>query len=328
MNAIEIQSVKKSYGSTQALAGVDLSIRQGEFFGLLGPNGAGKTTLIHSLVGLVKPQGGSITVMGDVVAPDSIASKRHIGFAPQEVNVDRFFNLRKTLEFQAGFYGFPRSFAKERAQEMLEQFRLVEKAKFPFYKLSGGMQKRLLIARALMSQPKILILDEPSAGIDVEQRRDLWEYLRDLNRDGTTILLTTHYIDEAEALCERVAIINYGRIIEIGKPKELIEKYCEQRVEIQLSEPMKAQYLEGLSGVEAKENLVIGRGQRIGSLTGEILERTVKAGGNKVLDIQVKHGSLEDVFVQLTGQPMSADERKGNGKGAPEDTEKLPAEPS
>jgi ABC-2 type transport system ATP-binding protein len=194
---------------------------------------------------------------------------------------------------------------------MLAQFRLSEKASSPFYKLSGGMQKRLLIARALMSQPKILILDEPTAGVDVEQRRELWEYLRHLNRDGTTIILTTHYIDEAEALCERVAIINHGRIIEIGKPKELIEKYCEESVEIQLSEPIAPLYFSDLPGVSVEGKTVRGRGNRIGPITGAILERVLNHNGNRVMDVQVKHGSLEEVFIQLTGQSISVDETEG-----------------
>ncbi len=304
MNALEIQSVKKYYSNLQALAGIDLQIHEGEFFGLLGPNGAGKTTLINSIVGLVKPQSGSIQVFGHDVRTHPVEARQCVGFSPQEVNVDRFFNLRKTLEFQAGFYGYSKTFAKERAQEMLEQFKLTEKAKSPFYKLSGGMQKRLLIARALMSKPKLLILDEPSAGIDVAQRQELWEYLRGLNRDGTTIILTTHYIDEAEALCERVAIINHGRIIEMGKPKALIEKYCEESVEIGLIGPIGPILFENLPGLIIKENSISAKGPKIGKITGEILKRVFQNNNQQVLDIQVKHGSLEEVFIKLTGQPI------------------------
>ncbi len=305
MNAIEIQSIQKSYGNVRALNGLDLQICQGEFFGLLGPNGAGKTTLIHSIVGLVKPQAGEIRIFNQAVSHKATQARACIGFAPQEVNVDRFFNLRKTLEFQAGFYGYSKKFARDRAQEMLEQFRLLSKADAPFYRLSGGMQKRLLIARALMSKPKILILDEPSAGIDVEQRRELWEYLRDLNRDGTTIVLTTHYIDEAEALCERVAFINHGKIVEEGKPQELIEKHCEQQVTIEISESLSASLFEDLASVEVFKNRLCAHGNRIGPVTGEILKRVVNAGA-QVKDIQVKHGSLEEVFVKLTGLSLQS----------------------
>jgi len=306
--AIEIHSLKKSYGKVQALRGVDLQIPEGEFFGLLGPNGAGKTTLINSIMGLVKPQEGRVSVLGDPVGPDRLDAKSHLGFSPQEINIDRFFSIRKTLEFQAGFYGYPRSFAKARASELLEQFRLSDKAQSPFYRLSGGMQKRLVIARALMSKPKILILDEPTAGVDVEQRHELWEYLRGLNRDGTTILLTTHYIDEAEALCERVAVIDDGRIIEVGRPKDLIEKYCEESVEIRVSEPVPPQILEGLKGFRIRDDWIVGRGLRIGTVTGEILQRVIGMNGRRILDIRMKSGSLEDVFLTLTGKPISVDE--------------------
>lgn len=310
MNAIVIQSLKKNYQSVQALRGIDLTIESGQFFGLLGPNGAGKTTLIGSIVGLVRPQSGSVTVLGNHVSPHQFESKKSIGFAPQEVNVDRFFSIRKTLEFQAGFYGYSRSFAKQRAEELLEQFRLTEKAKLPFYKLSGGMQRRLLVARALMNKPKILILDEPTAGVDVEQRHELWEYLRGLNRDGTTILLTTHYIDEAEVLCEEVAVINHGRLIERGKPKDLIEKYCEERAEIHLKEPIEVGMLTDLSGVIVEKNKILIRGSKIGETIGEVLHQISAIPNERVVDIEMKSGTLEDVFLILTGQSISVDENE------------------
>ena len=231
MVALEIKSVQKSYGSLVALHNIDLQIPQGEFFGLLGPNGAGKTTLIGSIMGLVKPDSGNIFVFENPVWPNGLKARQHLGFSPQEMNVDRFFNVQKTLEFQAGFYGFDKKTAQKRCEEMLKKFNLKDKAKVQFYKLSGGMQRRLLIARALMSKPDILILDEPSAGIDVEQRHELWNYLRDLNKGNTTIILTTHYIDEAEALCERVAVIHHGRIIEMGHPQVLMKKYTKDSLE-------------------------------------------------------------------------------------------------
>ncbi len=279
MNAISIHAVKKSYGKVQALKGIDLEIREGEFFGLLGPNGAGKTTLIGSIVGLVKPNAGEIEVFDHSVLKNPLQTRKMIGFSPQEINIDRFFNVRKTLEFQAGFYGHPPKFRKQRTEEMLEQFDLKDKAKVQFYKLSGGMQRRLLIARALMSKPRMLILDEPSAGIDVELRYELWTYLRNLNRDGTTILLTTHYIDEAEALCERVAIINHGRLIEIGKPKDLVEKYCLEQVQISLEDALPPSLFENFKGVSHQGKKIIGEAPRIALLTGELLSRIHQNGG-------------------------------------------------
>lgn len=221
---ITISGLRKQFGSLQALHGIDLNIQDGEFFGLLGPNGAGKTTLIKTIVGLAHPTEGNVTVDGmDVSEP--LKTRRLIGFSPQEINLDRYFNVRKTLELQGGYYGLSRVERRQRAEDLMNRFQLVSKADQEIWRLSGGMKKRLLIARALMSQPKILILDEPTAGVDVGQRHELWSFLKDLNRDGTTILLTTHYMDEAEELCDRVAIIHEGQIIETGTPDRLMERY-------------------------------------------------------------------------------------------------------
>lgn len=221
--AVTIRQIKKSYHETEALKGIDLSIAEGEFFGLLGPNGAGKTTLINAMVGLVKPSGGSIQIFGCDAAQNPVAAKRHVGLAPQEINMNTFFSIRKVLEFQGGFFGLRWNEAKQRAEELLKKFGLWEKRKEGRHHLSGGMQRRLLIARALMGKPKLLILDEPTAGIDVELRHELWELLLELNKSGTTILLTTHYIEEAEFLCRRIGIINEGRLIACDTPKRLIE---------------------------------------------------------------------------------------------------------
>lgn len=226
MNAIEISGLKKSYSATvEALKGVDLSIRQGEFFGLLGPNGAGKTTLINSILGLVKPNSGFIHVMGYDIRKDPIAAKRYLGLSPQEINIHAYFPVGKVMEFQGGFYGLSLQESKTRGEKLLKRFGLWEKRKVGRFRLSGGMQRRLMIARALMGKPKILILDEPTAGIDVELRHELWEFLKNLNSDGTTILLTTHYIEEAELLCERVGIIHQGKIVDCDTPKRLLEKH-------------------------------------------------------------------------------------------------------
>lgn len=224
-DAIEIRGIKKSFGNVEALKGIDLAIRQGEFFGLLGPNGAGKTTLINSIVGLVKPNEGSIHVMGYDIKTNPIQAKRHIGLAPQEINVHNYFPIFKVVEFQGGFYGISKSESKKRAEELLKQFGLWEKRKVGRFKLSGGMQRRLMIARALMCSPKILILDEPTAGVDVELRHQLWGFLRKINEAGTTILLTTHYIEEAEMLCHRVGVIHEGKIVACDSPKNLIERH-------------------------------------------------------------------------------------------------------
>lgn len=226
MPAIEILNLKKNYGSTLALGGVDLAIREGEFFGLLGPNGAGKTTLISAIAGLVKPDQGTLRVMGHDLAADPLGAKRNFGLCPQEVNIHYYMPIRKIVEFHGGFYGLAPKQAKKRAEDLLKLFSLWDKRNDGRWKLSGGMQRRLMIVRALMGHPKILILDEPTAGIDVELRHDLWDLLKKLNAEGMTILLTTHYIEEAEVLCGRVGIIHEGKLIACDTPKKLIENHC------------------------------------------------------------------------------------------------------
>lgn len=273
MPAISIQNVGKTYPKVMALQGISLEIREGEFFGLLGPNGAGKTTLIKSIVGLVRLTSGSISVFGMDVRREYLKTKAVIGLSPQEPNIDRYFTVRRTLEFQGGYYGLARKDRKKRAEELMEQFRLSEKAEEEYWKLSGGMQKRVLVARSLMTYPKILILDEPTAGVDVEQRHELWSYLQGLNRDKTTIILTTHYIDEAESLCERVGVIDFGKIIELGTPAELIARHCQKYFVVQ--------------------------GDRRESLNGHGVE-----------DVEIHRGSLEEVFLRLTGKSIHVDENK------------------
>jgi ABC-2 type transport system ATP-binding protein len=302
--AVKIQKLEKYFGRVAALRGIDLEIPAGEFFGLLGPNGAGKSTLINCTVGLAKPTKGSVEVFGHDVRKDPVAAKSRIGFSPQEVNVERFFNLRKTLEFQGGFHGLPAVEAKARADRMLTQFGLQDKAHQQFFRLSGGMQKRLLVARALMSQPQLLILDEPTAGVDVAQRHELWNYLRDLNRDGTTIILTTHYIDEAETLCERVGIINHGRVLELGAPKDLIAKYCDSQIILAVEGKITAQDFSDMTGVEVEGQQIRARTKQLGPSTMQLVERVRQHPERRVLDIQVIRGDLEEVFIKVTGRTM------------------------
>jgi len=304
-HAVEIRKLSKNYKDTRALDGVDLEIREGEFFGLLGPNGAGKTTLINAIVGLVRPNEGEVKVFNHSVSQNPMEAKSCIGFSPQEINTDRFFNLRRTLEFQGGFHGLPRSKSKALAEKLLGQFGLKEKARQQFYRLSGGMQKRLMIARALMSEPKLLMLDEPTAGVDVEQRHDLWTYLRDLNKNGTTILLTTHYIDEAEALCERIGIINHGRIIELGTPKQLIEKYCDSEVEIIVQGELTPEEFKEIPYARVERSSVKATSKRLGTTVEHLLALIIAKPGRRVLDINIKKGDLEEVFIRLTGRRIS-----------------------
>ncbi|QQR81900.1 MAG: ABC transporter ATP-binding protein [Deltaproteobacteria bacterium] len=267
--AISINKLSKTYKKTEALKSLSLEIPMGEFFGLLGPNGAGKTTLIKTIVGLARPTSGSILVFGQNIQDYPLKTKAVIGLSPQEQNIDRYFTVRKILEFQGGYFGLRHKERRQKAEELLGKFNLTDKVDEEFWKLSGGMQRRVMIARSLMASPKILILDEPTAGIDVEQRHELWDFLKNLNRDGTTIILTTHYIDEAEYLCERVAIIDAGQIVEMGFPKELIKKHCEQYF---------------LVNGEKKKDLM----------------------GLTVDQVQVHQGDLEQVFIKLTGKKLES----------------------
>jgi ABC-2 type transport system ATP-binding protein len=214
VTALKIAKLRKTYSnSLLALDGVSLEIRAGRFFGLLGPNGAGKTTLINSIVGLARPESGSVKVFGRDAFQEFREARRMIGVSPQEINLDKFLTVEEVLLYHAGYYGVPKRKACERAEELLERFALAGKRKQRVNTLSGGMKRRMLFARALMHNPRILFLDEPTAGVDVELRYKLWEYIRELNRGGLTILLTTHYLEEAEELCEEIALINEGRIV-------------------------------------------------------------------------------------------------------------------
>ena len=233
--ALQIDRLVKRYGSFLAVDGISLTVNQGEFFGLLGPNGAGKTTTINAIVGLSTITSGSIRLFGHDVVHDWRAARTSVGLAPQEYNFDRYLNIRDILVYQAGYYGLRGKAVAERAAALLERFELSSKAKDPFTRLSGGMKRRLTIARALMHQPKLLILDEPTAGVDVELRIELWHFLRQLNADGTTIILTTHYLEEAEELCERIAIIEHGTIIADEPTAQLIGDRSLQDVFLELT---------------------------------------------------------------------------------------------
>ncbi|PIR25456.1 MAG: ABC transporter ATP-binding protein [Deltaproteobacteria bacterium CG_4_10_14_0_2_um_filter_43_8] len=265
--ALEIHQLKKHYGSLVALNNLELSISEGEFFGLLGPNGAGKTTLIKTIIGLARRTSGSIKVFGKDVEKDYLYTRKMIGVAAQEPNIDHYSPIQRVLEFQGGYHGMNKNDRREKALALLKQFGLIEKRKAMFKFLSGGMQRRVMIARSMMGSPKILILDEPSAGVDVEQRHELWNALRDVNKQGVTIILTTHYIDEAEELCERIGIINKGEIELMGNPQQLINKYCDQYF------------------------MVNG-------------EKRKTLEGHDVRDVEVKQGSLEEVFLKVIGKSM------------------------
>jgi ABC-2 type transport system ATP-binding protein len=218
--AVSIIDVVKHFGSLQALAGVSLAIEQGEFFGLLGPNGAGKTTLISSLAGLIRPDSGKISVLGHDVIADFREARRLLGVVPRELVFDPFFNVRETLRIQSGYFGIRKN--DDWIDEILENLDLTSKANVNMRRLSGGMKRRVLVAQALVHKPPVIVLDEPTAGVDVELRQGLWQFIRRLNGEGHTIILTTHYLEEAEALCNRIALMKQGRVIALDTTANLM----------------------------------------------------------------------------------------------------------
>lgn len=224
--ALQIDSLVKRYPTgTEALKSVSLEIAPGDFFGLLGPNGAGKSTLIHCTTGLARPTSGSIRIFGHDAVNHYRAARQNVGLASQEVNLDFFLTVEETLDYHGGYFGMPRRERRERAEELLETFSLTDKRHERTRFLSGGMKRRITLARALMHRPRLLILDEPTAGVDIELRLELWRYIERINQEGTTILLTTHYLEEAERLCDRVAFINHGEIAAIGTSQDLAARY-------------------------------------------------------------------------------------------------------
>jgi ABC-2 type transport system ATP-binding protein len=226
VNALEIDGLTKRYPTgVEALRDVSLAIPEGALFGLLGPNGAGKSTLIHCSTGLAVPTSGEIRIFGHDAIDDYEDARTAVGLAPQELNIDFFLTLEESLDFHGGYFGMPKRERRERTKELLELFSLTDKRNDRTRTLSGGMKRRLILARALMHRPKLLILDEPTAGVDVELRLELWHYVQQVNDEGTTILLTTHYLEEADQLCDRIAFINEGQIVAEGSSGELSARY-------------------------------------------------------------------------------------------------------
>jgi len=231
-SALHIEDLVKRYPTgVEALRGVSLDIAPGELFGLLGPNGAGKSTLIHCTTGLAQPTSGTIRVFGFDAIDRYADARQAVGLAPQEPNLDWFLTVEETLDYHAGYFGMPKRERRERSKELLETFSLTEKRDERTRTLSGGMKRRLILARAMMHRPRLLILDEPTAGVDVELRLELWHYVQRINQEGTTILLTTHYLEEAEQLCDRIAFIAEGQIVGLGTSQELAASYDVETLE-------------------------------------------------------------------------------------------------
>ena len=303
--AIDIKGLTKSYGELKALNGVNISIKKGEFFGLLGPNGAGKTTTINILTGLVFKESGSAKVFGKDTIKDFRYTRSKIGIAAQEFSVDWFFPIEKLLFFQAGYYGIKPKDAKPLVDSLLNRLGLSSKRNSRLRQLSGGMKRRFQIAKALVHDPEILILDEPTAGVDVELRRDLWKYLQDLHSRGKTILLTTHYIEEAELLCENVAIIDNGKILKMGAPKELTRELGEAGITVVLEN------LNGLNKKDLENYKYISDKNRLHFSVRDPDEelpkiiRVLSNAGLHIQKIESNKSSLEDVFLNLTGKGIN-----------------------
>ena len=295
--AIQIRDVHKHFGALHALRGVDLTIEQGEFFALLGPNGAGKSTLINILAGLIAPSAGNIAVMGFDVQQQYQQARQLLGVVAQELVFDPFFNVREMLRFQAGYFGLGRE-NDPWVDEVLEGLGLADKAHTNMRKLSGGMKRRALIAQALAHKPPVIVLDEPTAGVDVELRQMLWEFIKKLNRDGHTIILTTHYLEEAETLCSRVGMMKQGEIVALDSTANLLNKFAGKHLRLTLGDVHLPHEVQSM--VRHVE-----RGVYTFALTDmiqiEYVLSSLRAGGIKVIDMQLNEADLEDVFLSLVG---------------------------
>ena len=297
--AIVFKNIKKSYGSVKAVNGINLTIYQGEFFGLLGPNGAGKSTLINMLAGIVKSTSGSIKAMGFDVEKNYQEARHSLGIVPQELVFDPFFNVREMLRFQAGYFGKGRE-NYDWIDEVLEKLDLTEKAFTNMRQLSGGMKRRALIAQALAHRPPIIVLDEPTAGVDVELRQRLWAFMKDLNQSGHTIVLTTHYLEEAENLCKRVAMVNRGKLVALDDTKKLIRKNSSKNLNIKIDSKDEQKVLKILKNFQVfieNEILTITL-DKLDELNDIIV--LLKKNKIKFFDIQTTEPDLEKVFLQMT----------------------------
>jgi ABC-2 type transport system ATP-binding protein len=303
--AIEIKGLNKTYAgnsiqpSKEALIDINLKIPRGSFFGLLGPNGAGKSTIINIMAGLVIKSSGEVKVWDYEIEREMRQARSSIGIVPQELNIDPFFTPREVLETQAGLYGVPKS--ERRTDEILTAVRLLDKADAYARSLSGGMRRRMLVAKAMVHSPPVLVLDEPTAGVDVELRQQLWSYIRELQEHGTTILLTTHYLEEAEELCDQIAIIDNGRLVTSQKTEDLLQSLDTKELVVTVDTPL-TKIPENLAkfNVELiKNNKLVFRVAPTKVPVGNVMD-AVRAAGYKIIDLTTKESDLEDIFLLMT----------------------------
>ena len=292
--AIQLERTSKNYGGIRALDAVSLTIGQGEFFGLLGPNGAGKTTLINILAGLVLASDGSARVLGHDVAMDYRAARRALGVVPQELVFDPFFTVRESLEFQSGYFGLRDN--RDWIEEVMQNLDLTDRAGTNMRALSGGMKRRVLVAQALVHKPPVIVLDEPTAGVDVELRQALWHFVRRLNRDGHTIVLTTHYLEEAEALCGRIAMLKQGRIVALDTTQNLLRLHSGCYVELRLQPDRLPETLAALVALRREG------GYRLALRDYTDVERVIaelRSAGIAIQEMELLQPDLEEIFVQI-----------------------------
>jgi ABC-2 type transport system ATP-binding protein len=316
-NAVEIQNLVKVYrgdgGRTKrALDGISLTVRRGELFGLLGPNGAGKSTLINIMGGLVNKTSGSVRIWDIELDRDPRGIRAAIGVVPQELNLDAFFTPRELLDVQAGLYGVPR--AERRTDEILRAVGLADKADAYARTLSGGMRRRLLVAKALVHAPPVLVLDEPTAGVDVELRQHLWSYVRELNARGTTVLLTTHYLPEAEELCDRIAIINHGKLVALDTKQALLARLDSKTLHVTIDRDLEAlpSALAVFSPQRDGPRRLTFRYEPSRTKVGGMLAALQNAGLG-IVDVSTEESDLEDIFLELTRRPAADVGEQGHG---------------
>ncbi|MFH1587520.1 MAG: ABC transporter ATP-binding protein [Candidatus Diapherotrites archaeon] len=303
-SAISIKGLTKTYGKLKAVNNISLEIEEGEFFGYLGPNGAGKTTTINAIVGLLNFDKGSVRVFGNDVVKDYVQARKIIGFAQQELMFDPLLSVRDILHYHGGYFEMKGEILERMVEKLMRDFGIKKNENDTFRRLSGGMKRRLQIAKALIHDPKILVLDEPSAGVDVELRHNLWRYLSRIHKEGKTILLTTHYIEEAEKLCERIGVINRGKIVALDRKENMLRELSEQMIKIDLKEKID-KVPESLKNfrcdLDVKKGRITVKCKNAQSELANIM-RNLDKENLEVINVDIVKDNLESIYIKLTGE--------------------------